>query len=315
MSIKARMICLYVALVAVYAATTFLLPPPQNELARFHIGTAQLRIVDLIILVPYVLIWLVGFYAYTALKTYAQPLKNTPDGRHVLTLARGILWLILWLPLSSIIANWFGFMTDKYPDTSSALTAIGHYFNLLLPLIGFIIIGKAARGLAKVARLQLSNSSQIVLNIILILLGVFYTYLIVGTDVVQGFSSFPYLPHWLILLTVVAPYIYMWFTGLLATYQLYLYCKKVPGVLYRQTWRLLALGVGAILVIQVVVQYISTLVTLFADRLSIGGAIMLADRLSIRGAVLFEYGVLVLLSIGYILVASGAKKLQKIEEA
>jgi sulfite exporter TauE/SafE len=96
------------------------------------------------------------------------------------------------------------------------------------------------------------------------------------------------------------PYIYTWFIGLLAAYEIYLYAFKTPGIIYRRALKLLALGLGWTIAVSVLSQYITTLTKV---RL-----------LKINALLILVYSLLILLAVGYLLVAWGAKKLQRIEE-
>jgi hypothetical protein len=106
---------------------------------------------------------------------------------------------------------------------------------------------------------------------------------------------------WLILTTLAAPYIFMWFTGLPATYELYRYSRKVRGIVYRKSWGLLAFGIGWLIVVSIGLQYLSTV----TGRLG---------NLSIYWLLIIIYSLLLVLCIGFILIATGTRKLRKIEE-
>jgi hypothetical protein len=134
---------------------------------------------------------------------------------------------------------------------------------------------------------------------ILVVVGVFYSYLVVNTD--NRLLSLYHLPLVVVLLTLVIPYIYMWYTGLLAAYKLYLYRQKVAGIVYRKSWGMLAFGISVIIGIQIVLQCIVTLTTQ-------------VNKLSLGWLLIFIYALLILIAIGYALIARGAKDLQKIEE-
>jgi hypothetical protein len=106
---------------------------------------------------------------------------------------------------------------------------------------------------------------------------------------------------WLILATVVAPYVFMWSMGLMAAYETYLYRKKVAGVLYQKSLSLLALGLGWLIVTSILFQFVTTL----SARLT---------QLSIYWILIIIYSLLLVLSVGFILVALGAQELKKIEK-
>ena len=79
------------------------------------------------------------------------------------------------------------------------------------------------------------------------------------------------------------------------------YSRRAPGTLYRKTWNLLAIGIASIIIMQIVIQYTTTLSSQF-------------DEFKLLRLLLTIYVLLAMLSVGYLLIALGAKRLKKIEE-
>jgi hypothetical protein len=138
-----------------------------------------------------------------------------------------------------------------------------------------------------------------IMVIVLALIGVIYVYLVTNTH--NRLNSSYHLSTLYILLSLVVPYIYMWFIGILSFYEILLYRAKIPGILYRQSWRLLASGVGSLIVISILIQYLTTV----SERLT---------RLSLNWVLMVVYALLILIGVAYILVALGVRNLKKIEE-
>jgi hypothetical protein len=109
------------------------------------------------------------------------------------------------------------------------------------------------------------------------------------------------MPLWLVLGTLVIPYTYTWFVGMLAAYEMFVYNSVLKGVIYRKSWSMVSYGLCIIILSQVVVQYLTTLTRQLA-------------RLHILSVIEVVYGLLFLMAAGYIVLAYGLKKLQKIEE-
>jgi hypothetical protein len=293
-----KIYALYLGLVITYSALTFF-GTSEAAAERYNVSHLHYQLLNLSVTIPYMLIWLAGFYGYQKLAAYAGRIKKTKDGKHVNLLAKGIFMLVLWPPLSSILATSATALKLSYPGVEAAGVLINGYFNLLWPFIGFILIGTAARRLTDLAKLRPTARAVHMFGILVITLGVIYAQL-----VSYAYDESPgrfHMPYWVVVLTLVIPYIYMWFVGLWATHLLYLYQHKVPGVIYRRSWRLLSLSVGAIIIMQIIIQYLGTIVSKLAE-------------MSINKYVLVIYVVLILLAVGYILLARGAKRLQKIEE-
>jgi hypothetical protein len=90
--------------------------------------------------------------------------------------------------------------------------------------------------------------------------------------------------------------------GLIAAFDLHVYTGKVKGLIYRKGWTQVALGIAWIIVTIIILQYISA-VSARVGNMSLGWVLLLV------------YAILGVMAVGYILIALGAKKLMRIEEA
>jgi hypothetical protein len=134
--------------------------------------------------------------------------------------------------------------------------------------------------------------------------GVLYCYLIFSHLNLGSLSSTanPYhLPAWLVVLTVIVPYLYAWFMGVLGSYELIIYRRHVRGVLYKQAIGLLVGGLITVVFSSVALQYVGSV----QPRV---GHLLLNDRLVF--IILFR----IIGGIGFVLLALGASKLKRIEE-
>jgi drug/metabolite transporter (DMT)-like permease len=75
----------------------------------------------------------------------------------------------------------------------------------------------------------------------------------------------------------------------------------VEGALYRDALKLLAYGLGGVFLVTILLRVLQTA----SDAL---------NRLDLGGILLLLYILVFMLGIGYVLVAKGARQLQKIEE-
>lgn len=276
-----------------------LLPEPQPAtLLQYDVSAAGLRIIYATLILLLAAIWYGGFYGYAKLRAYAQLVGTGKDGKHVLKLTQGVFLIVMWLPVTAVVSAILGFIALRHAGLLPAVTIIDNYLNLLLPLLGFSFIGLGARGLSELVRRRPTYAMINLLAILTTYIGVIYYHLVVT---MPDRAAYYHLPGWLILVTLAVPYIYMWFIGLLAVYEIYGYQRKVAGIVYRQSWNLLALGLGWLIVMSIAVQYLSTL----AVRL---------NEWSIYSVLAFLYSLLLLLGVGFVLIALGARKLQKIEE-
>jgi hypothetical protein len=169
---------------------------------------------------------------------------------------------------------------------------------MILPFAAYLFIALGARGLSRLAGQRPSFLATNVLSIVLVYISIIYIRLVATT---QERTLVYQLSVWPILLTLVAPYIYMWSIGALAAYELFLYSRKSPGSIYRKSWSLLALGYGWLIITSIAFQFLTTLTARM-------------QHMSLYSLLLIIYVLLAVLSAGFVLIALGTKKLQKIEE-
>jgi hypothetical protein len=299
MRLKSKLFYWYVFFLVVYAGFTLLPAPSPLTMARYHLSALELRIIDITIVVILAAIWYVGFYAYAKLHNYERLIQKAKDGKQVAWLSKGMFLMVMWLPVSSVVSSVLNFFARHHTGFAPAAAIINNYLSLAIPLAGVVLIGIGARGLSEIVRQRPTHLAINVLSILLIYIGLIYWRLVVTTE---NRGAVYHMPITLILLTIVAPYIYMWFNGMLAVYEIFNYRRKVAGVVYRSSWQLLALGLAWLMLLSIVVQYLTTtLVT----RL---------NHVSFYGVLVFIYSILLVYSVGFVLIALGARKLQKIEE-
>jgi hypothetical protein len=297
--LKSKLLYSYAFFLAVYSAFVLLPKPDPVTLHQYHLSPTGLRLIDLTIIIILAGTWFAGFYGYAKLQKYTELIRGTKDGEQVAKLAKGMFILVMWLPVSSVSSAILNYVALKHVSWLPAIKVIENYINLLLPLVGFIFICLGARGLSNLVRQCPSFLTSNILIILLIYIGLIYFRLVATT---HHRASVYHESIWLILTTLVAPYLYMWYLGALATVYLYLYQAKVAGVVYRKSWRLLAIGLGWLIVTSIGFQYLTTLTARLAN-------------LSIYWLLVIVYSALLVLSVGFVLIALGTKKLQKIEEA
>jgi len=298
MNLRSKLFYSYLLLVIIYAAAALLPAPSPVLLVHYHISALGLRILYLTIIVILAAIWFVGFYGYTKLRTYSQLIQKTKDGKQVGKLVTGLWLIVLWLPVSSVSAALLNYWAVKHQGLLATVTIINNYVSLFFPLAGFAYVSMGARGLSELVKQRPTQRATNLLAVLLVYVGLIDYYLVASTP---GRAAVYHMSIWLIMTTLVAPYICMWFIGLLATYEIFNYRLKAPGILYRDSWRLLALGLGWLITVSIVFQYLTTVVS----RL---------DNLSIYWIVGIIYSLLLVLSIGFVLIAAGSRKLQKMEQ-
>lgn len=298
MKLRSKLFGLYVLFVGLYSVMLLIAPPPRVTLDQYHLTVTQLRLLDLTIIIPLAIIWFIAFYGFSKLRTYATLIRNSKDGTQINKIANGIMVLTIGLPFSSVIGSIMTVIAQDNPEFRPASIIVRHYLDLLVPLIAFSIISIGARGLADLAKHRPPQRVMNIIALVFITIGVFYCHFVLTA---KNFHTAYYLPEALVLLTIVIPYMYTWYLGLLSAYQVHAYSLQAPGIVYRRNWDLFAYGIAATILTSVVFQYVTTLSKQFSSL----------HLLPLLGIV---YGLLALMSVGYALIALGAKKLQKIEE-
>jgi len=295
---KSKLLYYYIEFVLLYGGLIFMLPPDPIVLQKYHLTLLSYRVVLLTIIIPYAAIWFAAFYGSNRLLSYAKSIQGTKDGKHVRDLALGATFLAFWLPVTALVNVTMAYWLRAAPNILGMTVVIRNYLNLLFPFVAFLLIAKGAHGLSKLAKQQPSQHIVKIQAACIIVIGVLYAYLVTNTHTALTIYHLPIL---LVLLTLVVPYIFMWFIDIGAAYEVYLYHRKIAGSVYRQSWRMMAWGVAALIGTSVILQYLVTIPTQI-------------NRLSLNWLLIVLYVILALLSLGFVLIALGAKKLQKIEE-
>ncbi len=298
MQLKSKLFYSYLLFVLVYSGFVLLPKPNKLVLAQYHLSTTGVRLIYLTIIILLAAIWYAGFYGYTALHAYSDLIHGDKDGKQVVKLTKGIFLLALWLPVSSVISTILNYFALRHLSLMPAATIINGYVNLVFPLVGFSIIGAAARGLSKLSGHRPHYAITNILLLFNIYIGIIY-YRLAATTADR--SEIYHLSIWLLLTTLVAPYVYMWSVGLRAAHEIYSYRQRVAGKVYKESWRYLALGIAWLIVTSIAFQYL----TVVTQRLR---------NLSIYWLLALIYSLLLILSVGFVLIAIGTRKLQKIEE-
>jgi hypothetical protein len=302
-----RVLYVYLTLVAAYLLLSFLVPTERAVLERYKITEFQTDLLRLTIAIPLIAIWFAAFYGYDKFKIYAQTIHSAPDGRAFDYIANGLGVLAVSLPITSILTSIINYISLSSKGALPATTIISNYVAIALSLAAFWLIYKGSLRLAgMVSKNPDHNENYNLIVMITALLAVFYTSFtlqnpnrLVPTGSV-GKATF-YLSDWMILLTIVIPYLFIWFIGLQAVHNIGQYARSVKGILYKQLLGLLARGIVAIVLVTILLQF-------FKDFQH------LLNRLALAPLLVIIYLLIVAIAVGYLYVAAGAKRLQKIEE-
>jgi hypothetical protein len=287
-----------------YLLLIFILPIDKSNAEHYNLGSFQYRIVIALVSLPAILAWLAAFLGYAKLKEYALSIRDTSEGKFFDKLAAGYGWLAWSVPvpiLASVILNG---IANHWGGFHKPAIILVNYINLMLAVIAFSIIGVASRSLISKAQLKLNLAASRFFIIFFLVVGVLFCYLTFRNFDLSSFTSAnnPYfLPVWLIVLTITIPYLYAWFAGLLAAYEIRLYSKDLKGVLYTRAMQMLIAGLIMVILSFIALQYINSVVPR-TGHLDLSLRTLLVSLCRLIGAG------------GFVLVAYGAVKLKRIEE-
>ncbi len=291
-------------LALLYTVLVFLLPANTASMRMYHLSPVAYHILLFVVVLPSLVVWYTAFYGSAKLQHYAQSISKAPEAAEFHRLARGMAWLAWSLPVPAIISLVLDSIADSHSGFHGASIILINYASLILPLVGFSVIATGARGLTarSTARTTIASARGILL--LLIALGVVYCFLVFRQFSLTklGSAQNPYhLPIWLMITTQIIPYLYAWFIGLLAAYEINGFGKHVRGLLYRQPLQLVAGGLTLAIIGFIALQY-STAVA------------------APLGHLLFNYHLVaiyvfrIIVATGFLLIAYGVNRLKKIEE-
>jgi len=287
-----------------YLALAMLLPANHAAQRDYHLSSSAYHALVFLVILPLIGIWLGAFYSYARLQQYSEAIADTSQGDDFQHLTTGFQWLAWGSAATSLLSMALNAIANIHPGFIGFSIIVVNYASLIVPLVAYSYISTGARGLNINAKISISGYGVKALSFGFMLLGVtfcFLTFRHLNIDSLGSTQNPYYLPPWLIILTIIVPYLYTWFIGLLAAYEIYLYGKHSEGVLYQHAIRQLSFGVIAVIASSIVVQYLRS-------------AIPRSGHLSLNTILMLINVIYIFMAIGYIFLSLGARQLRKIEE-
>jgi len=286
-----------------YIFLTLLAPLGPN---RFNLTPYRTHQLQLSIALPVILIWAIAVYGAAKFAAYSYSIKKYRDGNAMKNISAGVSVLVL----SSVFNSCLGALRPWAARCGwiEWYTVLTNYMAIVFPLFAFYLIHKGSRQLLSLIKKEKSQSNirRWVVIIPLFLFSVLYVIALFhyryrnSTPDPYAYSSF-YLPDAAILVTIAVPYIVAWGLGLWSCLNIYEYRKKVNGSIYRTALNRLALGVFAVIIFSMMMQFLVAFSTYFASY-GLGSILLLV------------YLIILLYALGYIVIASGVKNLLMIED-
>lgn len=301
---KRNFIYIYSGLLLVYLLLALILPSDPEVLSKYSLTQTNARMLNLTIVLPITAIYLTALYGFLKFRDYTKTIIDTREGPFFRKISIGLMFLAFSLPINSIIGSTVNYAKFNNPDLYPGLSVTQNYLSLILALIGFSYVAWGAEGLYRTLKKDVFKSSKFYSIFSLlgpIIVASLYTLLITSqAEVHQSVDTYN-LPIWLVVLTVAVPYVYVWCLGVKSVLHFYAYKQAVKGTLYKSAFSNLSKGFAVIISVSVLIQIIVTL----SQRL---------NRLDLTPLLAVIYLLLILYAVGYIYIAYGSKKLNKIEE-
>ncbi len=297
---------LFGILALAYIALIFWMPTSSDALTRYDLAPLEARNLRLSIILPYIAIWFIACFGSVRLKNYSQAINKSRHGQSLSTIANGLFVLALGLPLRAIGNRLMSFVQDTQPQLAATSTIVFNYIDIIVGLVAVWLIYNGARSLLSIVDGKAKATPAYVVMIGMTLIGTSYVYLTFTNPVRQfpaaaGERAAYYLPDYLLLFTVVIPYLLIWYMGLYAAYFINLYKKSVQGIVYRKALTYFVSGVVFIVLSRATVRYMLSLNTI-------------VEAWTLQYLLAIIYCLLVFIAIGYGFIAKGSEKLKKIEE-
>ncbi|HYF97203.1 MAG TPA: hypothetical protein VD947_04180 [Patescibacteria group bacterium] len=193
------------------------------------------------------------------------------------------------------------------PSWTAPLVITNNYINLALVLVGFALIYKGAYKLINLKESRNISGWKYITLLPLVFISALFTFLTLNNPVRQFPSAdVPtaayYLPDWLLIITIIIPYVLVFYLGFFSILYIYMYRKNVRGIIYKNALDYFAKGLLCIVLSIIVIRYLAALTTLF-------------DNSTLKIILLIIYLLILLLLCGFILLVKSVKKLKAIEKA
>lgn len=291
----------YALFILIYSLGILFMPPNEQTMATYHLNeTAYRTLLFSTLALPSFLTWLAAFYGFSQLDKYVELIKSTKEGKAFEGLKKGGRWLMLYLPIASIVTLLLTAIANSHASFRGSAEVISNYVTIVIALLAFSAVSRGARDLAEVTDARPSLLKTRLLAFSFIVMGVLYCYFIIKHGLNSRTSAY-HMPIGALLLTVVVPYFYAWMLGLLAVLDIDAYATKVTGVLYRKALQMLSGGLLIVVGSSILLQYVNS-------------ASLQRGRLVLGGWLFVRYVLYAGLAAGFGLIAHSAKKLQQIEK-
>lgn len=292
----------FLALTLIYIGLVLGLPSDPEVLDRYNLTESSLRFIGLTVAIPLLAVWISAAYAYLRFDEYTQIVADEPEGKPFKHLTTGLMVLSLALPISSILSSIFNYIERENSSFDVFSTIFTNYLNLAFSALAFVLFAKGADCLLRVTKPRAILPRFRFTEFLLVAVASGYTWLIVDSvSNSNNGNSIYHLPIWLVIPTLVIPFLVIWFIGAQTVFRLNKYQQNVQGIVYNRAMTNLVRGLAVIILLSIILQIIGTMKNQLIEM----------KLVPLLGIVYF---LLMFYVIGYGLVAYAARQLKKIEE-
>lgn len=295
---------IFIALMALYVALTFILPVNPSSAKDFEVSEAQYRYLLLIVKIPLIAAWSIAFYSYRRLREYANQIKDAPEGADYSSMARGTGWLAWGFAIAPIISSLIGVVAIDHPVFRTIGAQYNNFTYLLVTVVGLSYIAGGIHRLARRSKVAFEMRHIRTIVGVLVAASVVFCALLASRlqdgGLGNSYNSF-YLPNGLVWSVIVIPYLYAWCLGIIAAFELATVARQTSGIIYKRALAYLTIGIVIIILCMTTLQYFRA----FFPR---GGG------LAVNGTLITVYLMYALNAVGSVLLAIGVKKLKRIED-
>jgi hypothetical protein len=293
-----------IAIVAwlVYAGLT--LAAPADPSAAFDLSSSQMLLLKLTIIVPVLVIWLIVAHGAGTLKRYTGLIQGGSEYPAINGIAIGVAWAAVYL----IALGLPGALIPYFRNSSSIsdIVATQNYLPLVLSAVAFVMLYLGSRRLAALAKFDTWTPGSLLVGLIYLIFAAGLTILfsvhpdLVGENVTTSLTH--YESRAMLVFTLILPYLVVWFLGVVACINIIKYSRHIKGTIYRGALGNLVVGILGVVAFGIVLQ----LLQLYSPALTGYGLGVI---------LLILYGIIVLYGLGFGFIASGSRKLIRIEAA
>jgi hypothetical protein len=284
-----------------YAIVSLFVPLSRETRQAYNLSLTQAHIISFIAVLPLFVVWYVAFYCYGVLQKYAHTVRKGPEGEAFQKIADGVMVLSWGLIVQAFASLILGNVADQTDSFRSVTIILQNYITLAFPVVAFTLIASGTRKLLPAKHGYNTLPSSRLLIVTFAVVAAVYSYLIVHLHHKSGYDPYHLNSFWL-LATIIVPYLYAWLSGLVAAFDVSLHARVTHGLLYKRSLKLLSAGMIILIAASILLQYMNSL--------------FLSDSAgtSINAVLLVDYILLFGMAIGYVMMISGVRGLQKIEE-